>query len=296
MAGKPVLLSNNGVFVRKMGFVITRPQGIGRTGVSPAALFSLIIKDIMNSRMVNIFTKRFGGFAAILMLCVFMAVIAAWDVAGSENPSGTPGVEPAAPRPEFPFKIYILLYEGVEQEPVDRLIPRLEQTLGLPVEVLEQRPAVNPALLDPDRAQYPAMAVLDEAIVHAPENSARLLAFFPEDMYIGRTEFVFGLADPGSRGAVISQKRLLSGEKNRQSERLYKVALHELGHTFGLEHCLPPSQCVMNVARTIQALDAKPAEYEPSCKARLEKAVRTLKAELLAEDQDGEAKENEAAK
>jgi archaemetzincin len=183
--------------------------------------------------------------------------------------------------PDFPFAVYILIFEGVEEEPIQNIIPRLEQEFGFPVKVLDARPEVDPEWLNPERNQYPALRVLEESLAYAPENSARLLAFFSGDMYIAQTEFVFGLADPGSRGAVVSQFRLLSGEKQRQQARLANEALHELGHTFGLTHCPQVNKCVMSVARTVRAVDARSASFEPACRKKLNQAIAELKAELI---------------
>lgn len=198
--------------------------------------------------------------------------------------------------PDFPFAIHILLFEGVEEEPVRSIISRLEREFGFPVKVLEARPAVDPEWKDPERNQYPALRVFEAAAAYAPENSARFLAFFPEDLYIGQMGFVFGLAHPDSKGALVSQFRLLSGEKSRQAERLYGEALHELGHTFGLKHCDPETPCVMRVARTVRAADARPNEFDPACRKKLDAAIGELKAALLQAQNtpgDGEQKKGE---
>ncbi len=54
------------------------------------------------------------------------------------------------------------------------------------------------------------------------------------------------------------------------TERLIKEAIHELGHTFGLIHCLQP-QCVMNASTYVENIDQKPAELCPLCQKNIER-------------------------
>lgn len=48
--------------------------------------------------------------------------------------------------------------------------------------------------------------------------------------------FMFGCKDNRSQVAVVSTRRLASADRTRSIARLLKVALHELGHNFGLVH------------------------------------------------------------
>jgi len=47
-------------------------------------------------------------------------------------------------------------------------------------------------------------------------------------------------------------------------ERLLKEALHELGHTFGLRHCVDYT-CVMSSSNGVERIDLKRAEFCPNC-------------------------------
>jgi len=50
--------------------------------------------------------------------------------------------------------------------------------------------------------------------------------------------------------------------------RAVKEAVHELGHTFGLDHCSDP-RCVMHFSNMLADTDRKGREFCPSCRARL---------------------------
>ncbi|ASJ08885.1 archemetzincin [Thermococcus siculi] len=94
------------------------------------------------------------------------------------------------------------------------------------------------------------------------------------DLYEEGLNFIFGLAHPGLRAAVVSTFRLRpefygeSPDPNLLVERAIKEAMHELGHVFGLSHC-PDRRCVMHFSNSIVDTDIKGALYCPSCEARL---------------------------
>lgn len=72
---------------------------------------------------------------------------------------------------------------------------------------------------------------------------------------------IMGLAHSPGNVCVVSTYRL---DKNKLSEQLYKVSIHELGHTQGLPHC-PDTTCYMR-----DASGGNPLNYEkdfcPKCK------------------------------
>ena len=47
-------------------------------------------------------------------------------------------------------------------------------------------------------------------------------------------------------------------------ERTAKEALHELGHTYGLRHCLDYT-CVMSSSNGVERIDLKNAEFCSAC-------------------------------
>ena len=71
----------------------------------------------------------------------------------------------------------------------------------------------------------------------------------------------------------------LPAEPERTIGRMLCETLHELGHTFGLIHCLDPA-CCMALATNIQQLDAKESEYCPGCSAVLAQLLKPERAEL----------------
>lgn len=250
---------------------------------------------------------------SLLVLSVVLSFAISWPIAGraAEYPQRA-GSTPAAPlvatssaliatstaltatatqaatgtaHPDFPFKIYILLYEGVDETPIRKIVPEMEHEFGFPVEIMEKRAPIPADSYDKDRSQYRAWDVLVDAMKYAPRDAVRILAFFPNDMYVGRHLYTFGLADPDGRGAVIATKRLESGEQKRYVARLLKESLHELGHTFGLTHCEFTYKCLMTQSPVVDELDAKPTEFCGSCRAKLAREIKELKENLLKDYQ-----------
>ena len=79
---------------------------------------------------------------------------------------------------------------------------------------------------------------------------------------------------PGLRAVMDGKK--MSGERYRRSigifkDRVLKGLLHEVGHSFGLEHC--HNECVMNPPKSMEEWDSRPVGYCPSCIVDLKRAV-----------------------
>lgn len=77
---------------------------------------------------------------------------------------------------------------------------------------------------------------------------------------------IMGLAYRPGQACVVSTFRL---DKKKVPEQFYKVALHELGHAQGLDHCPQPT-CYMRDAEGGNPTDDETG-FCPSCKAFLQK-------------------------
>lgn len=84
---------------------------------------------------------------------------------------------------------------------------------------------------------------------------------------------IFGLGLNPGRTCIISTFRLKRDvTKQKTLERLEKVALHEIGHNLGLEHCNKDKKCMMNDAKgTIKQVDDEKVWLCDSCKKRINK-------------------------
>jgi archaemetzincin len=132
---------------------------------------------------------------------------------------------------------------------------------------------IDPAFaFDPKRNQYNSTLLLKRVIERKPPDPDRILGLIAGDLFIPMLSFVFGQAQVGGPGAIVSTARLrqefyrLPADPALLAERLRKEVLHEIGHTLSLVHCPDPS-CVMSLATGIRHVDEKLPRYCESCRA-----------------------------
>jgi archaemetzincin len=128
------------------------------------------------------------------------------------------------------------------------------------------------------RAQYDASEILDWLKPKVPADALSLIGVIDRDIFTERTNYVFGLATFDRRVAVHSLARYHNsffGGKDDPKQfkvRTVKVLTHELGHTFGLEHC-DDKKCDMSYSNSLPELDATDLTFCAKCTAALCKVL-----------------------
>ncbi|MCW3995036.1 MAG: archaemetzincin family Zn-dependent metalloprotease [Candidatus Bathyarchaeota archaeon] len=125
---------------------------------------------------------------------------------------------------------------------------------------------------DKTRKQYSSSLLLNvvKAFTSKRQDVHRVLGVVDVDIFVAGLNYVFGEAyTPGSAG-LISLWRLRQefyGAKSDQALfglRTLKEAVHELGHTLGLQHCRR-SVCVMYFSNCIFDTDKKQSFFCDQC-------------------------------
>jgi archaemetzincin len=150
----------------------------------------------------------------------------------------------------------------------------LEQTLETTVRV--RKPWFDPEIsFEPSRGQYNSTTLLRLLLDDPSDTTSRVLGVTSADLFAPVLTYVFGEAQLDGRAAVVSIHRLcpevygLPSDDVLLFERLLKEAIHELGHTFGLIHCVNAS-CVMHASTYVEEIDLKTAEFCTGCLGAVE--------------------------
>ncbi len=127
---------------------------------------------------------------------------------------------------------------------------------------------------NPARRQYNADLLLEAMIERAPKGYLKYISLFRGDLYIPILTYIFGQAQLNGLFGIASLFRLrnelygLPEDYELMLERFTKVAIHELGHTFGLIHCTHPI-CIMRSSTYVEDLDQKKINFCRSCSEQL---------------------------
>lgn len=148
----------------------------------------------------------------------------------------------------------------------------LEHWFGSPVKTL---PPIALESLPASARRGPQLltgVLLNQVLLpQRPADAIAVLGVTTVDLTPGEGwNFVFGQASLVNRVGVWSLARLIdpNGDLARTRLRFFKLATHETGHMYGMEHCLI-ARCGMNGCNSIMETDHAPLAFCPECAAKL---------------------------
>lgn len=89
----------------------------------------------------------------------------------------------------------------------------------------------------------------------------------PENRYMDWG--ILGLGQTPGTSCVISTFRIKHPSEDLFLQRLTKVAVHEVGHTFGLSHCKDTNCTMQDAAEKISSVDRCPLRFCPNCYSKI---------------------------
>jgi len=174
-------------------------------------------------------------------------------------------------------KLQLLPVGEVDARLLEWLQQALYEKFRVPAEILS--PALDPSFaLHAERQQYHSSEILGAMQRYVNSNTWRLLGVTGHDLYIPILTFVFGEAQLGGKGAVVSHHRLrqefygLPEDADLLANRLLIESVHELGHTLSLTHC-HDYQCAMAPSHAVEWIDIKDSGFCEDCLSRVLQTV-----------------------
>lgn len=120
-----------------------------------------------------------------------------------------------------------------------------------------------------ERDQYYSTKLIEYALSNF-SYFKKILMITDFDLYVPVLTFVFGEAQLNGKAAIVSAHRLypefygLPPNEDLFLSRLIKEINHELGHTYGLRHCLN-FECVMHSSSNVDEIDIKTEDFCSKC-------------------------------
>ncbi|MDQ1164773.1 archaemetzincin [Flavobacterium sp. SORGH_AS_0622] len=124
-----------------------------------------------------------------------------------------------------------------------------------------------------------------------PANRIALMGLSELDLYPKpEWNYVFGLASYRDKVGVSSIYRLQDGELTSENfnvclSRLLKISSHEIGHMFGLHHCIN-ADCVMNGSNSMSETDKQSIRLCSVCQQKLSSCIKYDDRKRLADLED----------
>ena len=183
-----------------------------------------------------------------------------------------------------PNYIGIQPYGKVDGKIIDSITGILKRTYNLKIVTLEGRKLPKNAFVNIKSPRYRADSLLIDLVQNRPDSIDYLLGITSKDISTTKRDSngnikqpeskyldwgIFGLGYKPGVSCVISTYRLNNGKSDLLISRVQKIAVHEIGHNMGLDHC-ETEKCVMQDAvETITTVDAEGFELCEKCYKKL---------------------------
>jgi archaemetzincin len=204
------------------------------------------------------------GMKVLAVLLLFVLAVTP-DFAAAPAAGGTP----AAARPT----IAIQPLGKVSPDVLAEARMALGRLYEAEVITLPGKPLPASAFYEP-RGRYRADKLLDWLQAETDGTLKKVVGITESDVSTTKGEIpdwgVFGLGSLGQRSCVVSTFRLgRNVPRSKMLERLGRVVGHEIGHTFGLDHCKSPGCLMADAEGKVATVDSESGELCEACRQRV---------------------------
>src|SRR4030042_116893 len=176
------------------------------------------------------------------------------------------------------MKIGVLRIGSVDSTVIERVQENLKMIFPKTTcALLDEALPISRESYDEKRQQHRSDIILTAIRAQTAKQRTldRILGVIDADIFVLPLSYVFGQAECPGKAALISLHRLRQEFYSKKpdtdlfTERATKEAVHELGHTFGLQHCSNPF-CVMYFSNSIFDTDRKQSLFCNKCYMKVE--------------------------
>lgn len=182
------------------------------------------------------------------------------------------------------IKVGLQPFNNFDQALTDSISSSLSKTYGVTIYILKSKNIPKEAFVNIKSPRYRADKLIALLKDHKPDSLDYILGMTREDISFTKKEAgkikepiskyedwgIFGLGYRPGPTCIISTFRLKDKGTKVLMERLKKVAIHELGHNMGLDHCRDSKNCVMkDAAESIKTIDLADPELCTLCKRQI---------------------------
>ncbi len=154
------------------------------------------------------------------------------------------------------------------------LTDELRKNFHSKIEIMELPIDYEPAF-SKARSQYYSTQIIANTIPLTEKFPGKIIMLTEFDLYVPVLTFVFGEAQLSGKHSIVSVCRLheefytgITDDK-LLLKRTVKEVMHELGHNYGLRHCVY-WDCVMHSSMGIEEVDIKGDKFCKNCAAKIE--------------------------
>ncbi|MFV0530786.1 MAG: matrixin family metalloprotease [Flavobacteriales bacterium] len=181
-------------------------------------------------------------------------------------------------------RIGIQPYENIPLKVLDSVSQIVCKSYNADVIILKSKSLPKKAFVNIKTPRYRADSLLIDLLENKPDSVDYILGITSKDISTTKRNTegnikepeskyldwgIFGLGYKPGRSCIISTFRLKNTSQKLFFDRIQKIAVHEIGHNMGLNHC-ETNNCVMQDAvETIKTVDFANKELCSKCKSNI---------------------------